>query len=264
MPIPRLALALAAAPLLIAAPGVARACSVAADYRVPSNLELAAGANTIVLGQVVGAAEALAEPGEALSGAIEVRPLATLKGLTPGGALLLPGMALAAADAAAPAAEEIDFAAPHPEALAGACIRRTFAPGATVLFFLAREDGGWAPAGGAFSRWAEDVSGPADPWVQLATLYVRAAQAAPAERAALLEDQLEALQARIAAGVNLPGDRSADPVVAAMATDLERTMAAPGFPQIIEREPGPAAPAAPGEDLGELGEGIDALAQDPR
>jgi hypothetical protein len=257
MPIPRLALALAAAPLLIAAPGVARACSVAADYRVPSNLELAAGANTIVLGQVVGAAEALAEPGEALSGAIEVRPLATLKGLTPGGALLLPGMALAAADAAAPAAEEVDFAAPHPEALAGACIRRTFAPGATVLFFLAREDGGWAPAGGAFSRWAEDVSGPADPWVQLATLYVRAAQAAPAERAALLEDQLEALQARVAA------EAPADPAVRAMATDLERSIAAPGFPALAGRPPATPAPAGLAEDLGALGAEIDALADEP-
>ena len=53
-PIPT-ALALAAAPLLLlAAP--ADACSVTADYRQPTNLELAAEANAIVLGEVVGAA----------------------------------------------------------------------------------------------------------------------------------------------------------------------------------------------------------------
>jgi hypothetical protein len=124
-----------------------------------------------------------------------------------------------------------------------------------VLLFLAREDGGWAPAGSAFSRWAEDVAGPDDPWVQLATLYARAAQVAPGEREALLQDQLEALQARIAAEPDVA------PAVLAMATDIERAMAAPGFPSIAERrpEPVPAAPAE-GADLGELGAGIDALA----
>jgi hypothetical protein len=252
---------LALAATSLAVPGAARACSVAADYRVPTNLELAAGANAIVLGQVVGAAEALAEPGEALSAAIEVRPLATIKGLAPGETLLLPGMALAAPGAAAPGAAADpgppDFAQPHPEALAGACIRRTFAPGATVLFFLARENGGWAPAGGAFSRWAEDVAGPDDPWVQLAALYARAAQVTPAERAALLEDQLEALQARVAA------EAPADPAVRAMATDLERSIAAPGFPALAGRPPATPAPAGLAEDLGALGAEIDALADEP-
>ena len=246
-------LALALVPALLAGPGAAFACSVTADYRVPTNLELAAGANTIVLGQVVGAAEAQAEPGEALSEAIEVRPLAALKGLMPGETLLLPGMALAPPGAPdTDAAGPVDFAAPHPEALAGSCIRRTFAPGATVLFFLARENGGWAPAGGPFSRWAEDVAGPDDPWVQLATLYARAARVPSAEREALLQDQLEALQARIDAE---PDD---DPAVLAMATDLERAMAAPGFPGLRGRPPEPA-PAVPAEDLGELGAEIDAL-----
>ena len=247
-------LAVAAAPVLLAA-APALACSVTADYRVPTNLEMAAEANAIVVGQVVGAAEALAEPGEALSGAIEVRPLTAIKGLLPGEALLLPGMALAqpggpAADPATP-----DFAAPHPEALAGSCIRRTFPAGGMVLFFLAREDGGWVPAGGPFSRWAEDVSGPGDPWVQLATLYAHAALLSPDERAALLEDQLEALQARIDA------EADDDAAVLAMATDLERSMAMPGFPAFAGRAPA-SAPVAPAGDLGPLGSGIDALGRE--
>src|SRR5690606_35150506 len=133
------------------------------------------------------------------------------KGLLPGESLVLPGM-LAAVSAAA--GDPLDFGQPHPDALAGACIRRAFPAGATVLFFLRRADGGWAPAGGPFSRWAEDVSGPDDPWAQLATLYVHAARLSPEEREALLRDQLEALQARIAAG-------TADAVALAMATDIE-------------------------------------------
>ena len=256
------ALALAAAPVLLAAPAAARACSVAEDYRVPTNLELAAEANAIVLGEVIGAAEALRAPDEALSAAVAVRPLATLKGLAPGDTLVLPGMMLAPPGAAAAGAAP-DFAEPHPEARAGACIRRSFPAGATVLLFLRRADGGWVPAGGPFSRWAEDVAGPAglgdDPWVQLAMLYAHAVQLAPAERQALLEDQLEALQSRIDAE---PDD---DPATLALATDIERSMAAPGFPLLAARPPD-GVPAPPGEtaDLGDVGAGIDALAQDPR
>lgn len=251
------ALALIAAPVLAGAPAAALACSVVEGYRVPTNLELAAEANAIVLGQVVGATEAATAPDEALSAAIEVRPLAALKGLLPGGALVIPGMALAPgpSSASGAAGAPLDFAQPHPDALAGACIRRTFPAGATVLFFLKRENGGWAPAGGPFSRWAEDVSGPeaapASPWVQLATLYAHAAQLPASERAALLADQLGALQARIDA------DAVDEDATLAMATDLERTMAAPEFPHFAERAP--VAAAAPAADLGELDERIDAL-----
>ena len=259
------AVALGAALLLLAAPGAARACKLADDYRAPSNLELAAGANTIVLGEVIGAAEAVRAPGEARSSAIEVRPMATLKGLAPGESLILPGMALAPPGTPAEtAAAAIDFAEPHPEARAGACIRRSFPAGATVLFFLRRDDGAWLPAGGPLSRWAEDVAGPDDPWVQLARLYVQAASVMPEERQALLEDQLEALQARIDAEASLPRARSGDdPATLAFATDIERTIAAPGFPLVAERPPEPVlAPAEQDADLGAVGAGIDALAGD--
>jgi hypothetical protein len=259
------ALALIAAPVLLAASGASLACTVAEDYRVPTNLELAAEANAIVLGQVVGGRES----------AVEVRPLAAIKGLLPGENVVLPGML---ASQAAPTGDPLDFGQPHPDALAGACIRRAFPAGATALFYLRRQDGGWAPAGGPFSRWAEDVAGPDDPWAQLTTLYVHAARLSPDEREALLRDQLEALQARIAAG-------AADEVALAMATDIERSIAAPGFPLLPERPPAPAFDLAaeiaaeqaeameaeetelleePDEpvDLGELGERIDAMARE--
>lgn len=249
-------LVLAAAAVSLVLPGAALACSVTADYRVPTNLELAGDANAIVLGEVVGQAEAVSAPDEALSSAIAVRPLEMVKGLAPGGTLVIPGTAVASGSAAAPPADAApDFAEPHPEAHAGACIRRSFPAGARVLFFLRRADGGWVPAGGPFSRWAEDVGGPEDGWVQLARLYAHAAQLPPGERAALIEDQLEALQARIGS------EAVDDPVTLAMATDLERSMAAPGYPDLALRDegPAPAEPAGAGE-LGDLGERIDALA----
>jgi hypothetical protein len=221
---------------------------VTGEYRVPSNLELAAEANVIVFGQVVGEVPA-AEPREA---ALEVRPLAAIKGLMPGGTVLLPGMALRPPDGPRPdeAGDPLDFAAPHPDALTGACIRRVFPAGATVLFFLRREDGEWVPAGGPFSRWAEDVRGLESPWAQLAVLYAHAAQIAPDEREALLQDQLEALQAR-----------TDDATALAMVADIERAMTAPDFPRFAQRPPPPAPPAA-ADDLGELGARIDALAGD--
>ena len=86
---------------------------------------------------------------------------------------------------------------------------------------------------------------------------IREEQRPPGERQALLEDQLEALQARIDAE---PED---DPVTIALATDLERTIATPGFPQVAlpPRASQPAPTSTPAE-LGALGEGIDALATD--
>jgi hypothetical protein len=250
-------------------PGAALACSVQRDYRVPTNLELAAEANTIVYGQVIGAATGIGD----VEGALEIRPLGAVKGLVPGEALVLQGMRLRQPDDRGPATpdEPFDFAAPHPEALTGACIRRVFPAGATVLFFLERADGGWRPAGGPFSRWAEDVEGPQSPWSQLATLYARAAQVPPAERQAMLQDQLEALQAR-----------ADDEIALAMAADIERSMATPGFPNLPEaRQPVPqplakpepvppsddvaapetdAAPEGEADDpLGDLGARIDAL-----
>src|SRR5690606_20189655 len=112
-----------AAPLALAAP--AQACTVEAGYRAPTNLELAAHADAIVLGQVTGSGVVLPES------TISVRPLAAIKGLLPGQDFKLAGMSVAAD---VPPSDPQELEAPHPDALAGACIRRRFAPGATVLF----------------------------------------------------------------------------------------------------------------------------------
>ena len=206
------ALAFAAAP--------AAACSVVAGYRPPTNLELAAGADAIVLGQVVGGVD----PG-VTEGEIAVHPLAAIKGLMPGQDFALRGMMLGGGDPSDP----LELAAAHPDALAGACIRRTFQQGATVLLFLDRRGGEWVPAGGPFSRWAEDVPDDNAPWVQLARFYARIASLEEGQRTELLEAERDALLAR-----------ADEPAAQAMAADLERTLHPP--------PPALAAQAPPTDD----------------
>lgn len=214
----RLVLTLAAAfGALVALP--AAACSVVAGYRPPSNLELAAGADAIVIGTVVGGVD----PG-VTEGEITVHPLVAIKGLLPGQDFPLRGMMLGGGAPSDP----LELSEPHPEALAGACIRRTFQRDATVLLFLDRREGEWVPAGGPFSRWAEDVAGEDAPWVQLARFYARIAPLDEAQRTALLEAERDALHAR-----------ADEPAAQAMAADLDRTLATPPPSAVAE---GPSQP----------------------
>jgi len=206
-----LALAAAAAAL------PAQACSAPHPER-PTNLALAAGADAIVLGQVVGGT------GDASPEAsITVHPLAAIKGLLPGQDFLLHGMHLATGGLAPSDPNELE--APHPDALSGACLRTRFAPGATVLFFLDRRDGEWAPAGGPFTRWAEDVPDEDAPWVQLTVFYVRVAPLPEDQRRALLESERDALR-----------EHADEPAAVALAADLERELAAPPLPDATVAE----------------------------
>lgn len=215
-------LALAAA--LAAGTAPALACSPAPGYSVPTNLELAQTADLVLLGEVVsGTSGAALEPQAAK---IEIRPIAALKGLMPSGNLVMPGMYLAdPGEDAGGTSDPLAFGDAHPAAYSGACIRRTFPLGARVLFFLERVDGEWAPAGGPFSRWAEDVSSETAPWVQLTSFYIEAARLPEAERSALLEEQREALAVH--------QDR---PEAVAMATDIERSLAGPR-PPLVDLQP---------------------------
>ena len=208
-----LALALAAAP--------AAACSVGADYRVPTNLELAGHADTIVLARVVGAHQ----DGEGRQTAVVIRPLETIKGAPQEGDIALQGMTLASTDGSSRLSDPYELARPHEQAYAGACIRTVFPLGTTALFFLRTDhEGMWAPAGTAFSRWAEDVTDAQSPWVQLARLYAVAAALPPEDRPPFLEDEREALLAR--AGQDDP----TGPLARLMAEDITRQLAGPAPP----------------------------------
>ncbi len=215
-------------PVLAAMPAAALACTPAPGYRVPTNLELADGADAIVLGQVVGGTQADLE---AMS-RIVVHPLTAYKGLIPGQDFPLDGMSLATGAQAqyAEPSDPLELEKAHPAAYSGACVRTVFAPGATVLFFLDRREGAWTPAGGPFSRWAEDVAGEDAPWVQLARFYARVAPLPEEDRKALMEAERDALLAR-----------TDDQAAQAMGGDIDRQLAGPNPPLV------PASPVVADE-----------------
>jgi hypothetical protein len=230
---PTAALAPLLALALLAAPTATLACSVAPGYRVPTNLELARQANAIVLGEVIAGGKGTVLDADAST--ITVHPLAAFKGLLPGADIVLPEMTIAQpGDPAANAlSDPLAFAEPHPQALAGACIRRVFPLGARAVFFLKRDNGAWAPAGGPFSRWAEDVSGPEAPWAQLANLYAQASLLLVEQAREKLEEQHAAL-----------AGRADDPRAAATAADLERSLAGPSAPLAAALPPVPETAAS--------------------
>ena len=264
----KLALSLAA----LAVPGVAVpaiACTPAPGYSVPTNLELAADANAIILAEVVGGAGVMGDDPQA--NGIRVQPLDAVKGLMPTGEIRIGGTVVVDA-AHAVEGNPFDFSKAHPSAYTGACIRRDFPLGAKVLFFLDRQDGQWRPAGGAFSRWAEDVSGRGAPWVQLAALYAEAALKTPEERPAFLEGYRQELLGR-----------EDDAIAQLMAEDITRQLQGPNPP--LNAEPPPAGlpvpegvevsepdatpasaptPAPPPQDLDDVHAAIDAMAGNAR
>ena len=210
---------LAAALALAFSPGAAAACSPAPDYRVPSNLELVAAAETIVLARVVGQHQ----DAQGRPTAVVIAPLAAVKGELPQGEIAIGGTSLLDGRTRGRYAElsnPYEFAQPHPSSLAGACIRTVFPLGTTVLAFLRTDhEGMWAPAGAPFSRWAEDVPDADAPWVQLVRLYTVAAGLPEADRAPFLADEREALLAR-----------TGEPLAQLMADDIARQFTGPQTP----------------------------------
>jgi hypothetical protein len=208
-------LTLAAA--LLAASAPAAACSVTGDYRVPTNLELARDAEVILVADVVGGGWDEEDP---LAGnRLIIRPFIAVKGEFPGGDLELAGVAPIPEPRFLVLSNPYEFEAAHPLSYIGGCIRYLFPRGTTALFFLRREEGQWVPAGGPFSRWAEDVPNPEAPWVRLAKLYTRAAALPEAEGRAALEAERDTLAARLN-----------DPVAQLMAADIERQLTGPNEP----------------------------------
>src|SRR3546814_21123373 len=104
------ALALAAAPL------PAAACSPVAGYRPPTNLELTAAADLILLAAIEDGAT---PPGNEDRMTLRVRPLAAIKGTMPTGPIALP-QAMIATGAMAGLRNPYELADPHPQSPQGA------------------------------------------------------------------------------------------------------------------------------------------------
>ncbi|HEX8257981.1 MAG TPA: hypothetical protein VF589_10125 [Allosphingosinicella sp.] len=225
-PFPRLCLLAAAAALfqLLAAP--AQACSVADSYRVPTNVELAADAEIILLARVESGTTGTAHPNITMT----VTPIELLKGRLPmDKPLTLPGAIAEPRFALLSSPLELEQA--HPLAYIGSCTRFMFVRGATVLFFLnpiekamkgrqvpAPIRGMLVPAGSAFSRWAEDVLSAGSPWVRATRTYIAAA-ALPADRQkAMLVAERDRFRA------------AADQESRVVADDIDRQLAGPNKP----------------------------------
>lgn len=170
----RLRLALA---LLIAAtalPSTAHACSMAPGYKVPTNLELAAEAHTIVLATITGERRAK----EIWDGVVLLKPTLLLKGATLPASVELHGALLATDEQTRQmvvASDPRELRAPNPGAMIGGCVRYIFAPGMQLVLFLKPDaTGSLVPFRSAFSRDAEDVSGPDAPWVKAVREYAAA------------------------------------------------------------------------------------------
>lgn len=220
-------LPLLAAAALLVAPLPALACSVAPGYHVPTNLELVERADLILLATVTGdfAPDGRPEP------MIAVEPVEAFKGTMPNAPIALPAMI--AADGDIQLSNPYQLRDAHPQSLAGACVRYVFPRGSRILFFLDRQDGGWQPAGGPFSRWAEDALTDDAPWLQAVRFYIAVARLPEADRAAALtarRDELGAL-----------GD---DPVAQLIAADIDRQLAGPNAPLREELPQPPEGTAA--------------------
>lgn len=203
------ALALAAAPL------PAMACSVVGGYHPPTNFELTADAELILLAAIEDGAT---QPGPGDEMVLHIRPLAAIKGTMPTAPVTLPH-AMIATGAMSMLSNPYELAEPHPQSLAGACNRYAFPRGSHVLFFLKQHEGRWISAGGPFSRWAEDVLADDAPWLQAVRVYAGVAALPEAERTAALTRARDAYRAR-----------ADDPLAQLVANDIDRQLAGPNKP----------------------------------
>lgn len=208
------------------------ACSVGDDYRVPTNLELAADAELILIGRVESGTTEITGPDMAMT----VTPIAALKGQLPSGPIKLPGAI--AEKRFAVLSNPLELEQAHPLAYIGGCTRYMFVKGATVLFFLtpaekafdrevpAELKGRLMPAGGAFSRWAEDVPTTDAPWVRATRTYVAAAALSKEQQQKMLIAERDKLRAA--------GDQESKLI----ADDIDRQLAGPNKPwnEFIQEE----------------------------
>jgi hypothetical protein len=147
----------------------AEACSLVAGTVPSTSLEMAAEAEIIMLARVEDG------PTEYDPGAtVRVRPLHVYKGRASGSTMEIHGIISTGPRRMLSDPKELIVA--HPEAGSGSCNRYSLAKGATTIFYLKRWNGGWSGAGGAFSRWAEDVPSRSAPWARTTRIYSRIAQ----------------------------------------------------------------------------------------
>jgi hypothetical protein len=210
----------------------ALACSVSDDYRVPTNLELAADAELVFLAEVESGSTEIAGPDMEMT----VKPIAALKGQLPAGPIKLPGMI--AEKRFAVLSNPLELEQAHPLAYIGGCTRYMFVKGSTVLFFVTPAEkafdrelpaelrGRLVAAGGPFSRWAEDVQSEDSPWVRATKIYIAAATLPKEQQKPMLVSERDKLRAA--------GDQDSKLI----ADDIDRQLAGPNkaWNQLMDEE----------------------------
>ena len=167
-----------------ALPWAAAACSVSQEYVRPSNYELVQLADAIVVASPVAGVRG------APSGEVTFRVQERLKGAAPD-TLDVDGVLLGRATPG----DADNLAQPNPEAMMGACTRRTFAKGAAYVLFLHSHEGRWLLLGFPFAKVSEDYEGPQSLWVRTIREYATIQRGTEEAQFGALAQRLEALAA---------------------------------------------------------------------
>ncbi len=174
----------------------------------PTNLELAAVADTIVIAQVDGERKGK----DIFDTSVLATPVTLLKGSTLPPRIELSSSYLSDGEMMF-RSDPRELRRPNPGALIGGCVRYIFPSDARLLLFLKRDDTGkLVPYRASFSRDAEDVGGTDALWVKAVREYVAIARLPVAERPG-------AMRRRIA-GLRMAGGADADAIAADMAIEL--------------------------------------------
>ncbi len=189
------AAALAFAPILTAESS--NACSMAPGYKVPTNLELAAAADTIVISVIDG--ERVGE--DRWSGVLLTKPVTLLKGASLPSLVEVTGATIADDPRmnrmVVPSAPR-ELRAPNPGAMIGGCVRYIFSKGMKLVLFLKRDETGkLVPFRSSFSRDAEDVVDENALWVKAVREYAAISLTSRARWKDELRNRITALRATV-------------------------------------------------------------------
>lgn len=175
--------------IFLAPPAVANACSVVEGYKVPTSLELAERADTIVLGSVESQVDGESE----FDYQVVIKPMVLIKGSSLPEMVRIRGFIPKPADRMrVTRSDPNQLWEPNPDSLMGGCNRYTFEKGMILVLFFEKENGELRFAGYPFARVSEDVPSIDALWVRAVRMYVEIASLPKkAQRAALKAKQAE-------------------------------------------------------------------------
>lgn len=156
-------------------PSDAHACSLAPDYKIPTNFELAREADVILVGTVV---KSIEKDGPVYHNLL-VKPSMLLKGPKLPDAVFIHGMLAGQIiedggkrfRVQSKDSQPLDLWRPHPDGGVGSCSRYTFKKGNQLLLFFKRRGDELEWLDPPYARGSEDVSGPDALWVKAVKIY---------------------------------------------------------------------------------------------